>query len=191
MTHPLLGFKSVFKVADRVFISSGAYNFFFDEDAELGMITPSWAEDCPGRTGWTQFTLCLSSKINKNEMKLYLAGVDPTLLIFLRKLRHLDIDLPDASFAVRRIDLGPDLIRLDRHWSTGSVVTSQYLLVRRPIAAHPEEKKRPNISRTEVVLAFPLESDGSPKIHFQKVHAFLPIREYGFSVRRRRLSINS
>ncbi|KAJ7032739.1 hypothetical protein C8F04DRAFT_645308 [Mycena alexandri] len=177
-----IGFKSVFKVADKVSISSGPYTFFFDKRAELGMITPSWDDDCRGREGWTQFTLCLSNAIDKGQLKLYLSDVDPTLLIFLRKLRHLDIDLHDASFAVQRIDLGSGLIRLDRHdRNTGFILTSQYLLVKRLVAASVGEKKRPNILQTEIVLAFPVESDGSPKIHPQAVHAFLPIRNYGFS----------
>jgi hypothetical protein len=180
----LAGFKSVFKVADKVFISSGPYKFSFDKHAELGMITPTWEEDCPGREHWTQFTLHLSNTIDKAQLNLYLSDVDPTLLIFLRKLRHLDIDLHNASFDVERVDLEPGLVRLLRHErSTGSILTNQYLLVNHFIKTSAAEKKRPNISRTEIVLAFPLELDGSPKISKQAVHAFLPIRKYGFSVR--------
>ncbi|KAJ7188854.1 hypothetical protein C8R46DRAFT_1055959 [Mycena filopes] len=175
-------FKSVFKVADKVFISSGPYTFSFDKHAELGMITPSWAKDCPGREGWTQFTLHLSNTVAKEQLKLYLADVDPTLLLFLRKLRHLDLNLHDTSFTVQRYDLGSGLIRLDREdRRTGALATSQYLLVKSVLTALPTEKKRPNASRTELVLAFPLDWDGSPKIQAQAVHAFLPIRKYGFS----------
>lgn len=189
MTHLLAGFKSVFKVADKVFISSGPYKFYFDKHAELGMITPSWAEDCPGREGSTQFTLQLSGTVDKKQLKEYLADVDPTLLLFLRKLRYLDLDLHDARFAVERVDLATSgLIHLRRHdRSAGSRTTSQYLLVKRVIAACSGERKRPNISQTEIVLAFPVRLNGSPKIRRQAVHAFLPIRDYGFSVRRRLL----
>ncbi|KAJ6593332.1 hypothetical protein B0H19DRAFT_1246120 [Mycena capillaripes] len=177
-----IGFKSVFKVADKVFISSRPYRFSFDKHAELGMITPAWAEDCPGREGWTQFTLHLANTIDKAQLKLYLADVDPTLLIFLRKLRHLDIDLNNSSFVVQRLDLQSGLIRLHRHDRlTGVHVESQYLPVNRLIKTSSGEKKRPNIPETEVVLAFPLELDGSPNISPQAVHAFLPIRKYGFS----------
>ncbi|KAJ6491690.1 hypothetical protein C8R47DRAFT_976213, partial [Mycena vitilis] len=177
-----IGFKSVFKVADKVFISSGLYKFFFDKGFELGMITPCWAEDCPGREDWTQFTLHLSNTIDKEQLKRYLSDVDPTLLLFLRKLRHLDFDLGNTSLVAERLDLESGLTQL-RHYDrrTGSGGITQYLPVRGVIAAASGEKKRPNITDTEVVLVFPLEQDGSPKISARAVHAFLPIREYGFS----------
>ncbi|KAJ7655660.1 hypothetical protein DFH06DRAFT_1046179 [Mycena polygramma] len=177
-----IGFKSVFKVADKVFISSGPYKFFFDKLLELGMLTPCWAEDCPGLKDWTQFTLHLSDEIDKEHLEGYLRDVDPTLLMFLRKLRRLDIRLNDASFVVERLDSDSGLIQLDhqnRH--TGCSITSKYLPVKGVIKIGATEKKRPGIFDTEVVLVFPLESDGSPKITAQAVHAFLPIRKYGFS----------
>jgi hypothetical protein len=130
------------------------------------MITPTWTEDCPGREDWTQFTLHLSNTIDQARLKLDLSGVDPTILIFLRKLRCLDIDLHGANFVVRRVDSEADsnLIQLLRHDRTGPILTSKYLLVKRLIKTFAVEKKRPSISETEIVLAFPLELDGSPKI---------------------------
>ncbi|KAJ6590013.1 hypothetical protein DFH09DRAFT_1074494 [Mycena vulgaris] len=137
-----IGFKSVFKVADKVFISSDPYKFSFDKHAELGMITPSWEEDCPGRRNWTQFTLQLSDTIDKKELESYLSDIDPTLLLFLRKLRSLHIDLGTVRFAVVREDLESNVIQL----SHGITTPDQYLLVKQ-----------------------------------LSVHAFLPIRKYGFS----------
>lgn len=39
-----IGFKSVFKVADQVWITSGPYSFKFDATKPLGMIAPVWEE---------------------------------------------------------------------------------------------------------------------------------------------------
>ncbi|KAJ7655665.1 hypothetical protein DFH06DRAFT_1132757 [Mycena polygramma] len=179
-----IGFKSVFKVADKVFVSSGPYKFFFDKDVELGMITPSWADDCPGAEDWTQFTLHLVNTIDREQLLQYLRDVDPTILMFLRKLRHLDIDLGNTNLVVERRDLDSGLISLRRHdRNAGVIVKSDYLPVKGTIAVTSAERKRPNILSTEVVLAFPVRTDGSPKVQAQAVHAFLPIRKYGFSCR--------
>ncbi|KAJ7503102.1 hypothetical protein B0H11DRAFT_1987795 [Mycena galericulata] len=175
-----IGFKSVFKVADKVFISSGPYKFVFDKHAELGMITPSWAKDCPGRQYWTQFTLQLSSTIDRAQLESYLSNIDPTLLLFLRKLRCLQIDLGVVKFKVQRIDTESGIVSL-RRVSGDQIADSPYLLIKRFVKTYAEEKKRPNITRTEIILGFPLASDGSPQISGQSVHAFLPIRKYGFS----------
>ena len=63
-----IGFKSVFKLANIVTISSSAYTFKFDRDAMLGIIAPIWLESCELRLpGWTQFQLLLSQ--GKNDTK--------------------------------------------------------------------------------------------------------------------------
>ncbi|KAJ7725654.1 hypothetical protein DFH07DRAFT_931477 [Mycena maculata] len=173
-----IGFKSVFKVADKVFISSGPYKFIFDKHAELGMITPSWAENCPSRQDWTKFTLQLSNG-TPTQLKLYLdQNINSTLLLFLRKLRCLEIDTGLIKFVVQRMDLEPNVVTL-RRGSGPNVSGSSYLLVKRVVETRPGEKKRSNITQTEIVLGFPLQSDGGPKIGQQAVHAFLPIRNYG------------
>lgn len=146
------------------------------------MITPSWAEDCPGRQNWTRFTLQLSNTTDSAQLESYLLDIDPTLLLFLRKLRCLTIDLGAVKFTVQRMDPQPNVVSL-RRISGYQVTDSPYLLVKRFVDSYAMEKKRPNVSQTEIILAFPLSRDGSPKIIKQSVHAFLPIREYGFSVR--------
>ena len=40
-----IGFKSVFKLANRVHIRSPPYYFQLDQTRQLGMITPQWDED--------------------------------------------------------------------------------------------------------------------------------------------------
>lgn len=39
-----IGFKSVFKVADMVWVSSGNATFRFDRDSVLGMNVPIWRD---------------------------------------------------------------------------------------------------------------------------------------------------
>lgn len=148
------------------------------------MITPCWEEDCPGRQHWTQFTLQLSDTIDKTQLESYLSHIDPTLLLFLRKLRSLEIDLGTVSFVVQRLEGTSGVVRLLRYNQPSTIaVTSQYLLVKRLVKTSSGEKKRHNISESEIILAFPLGSDLGPSIAEQFVHAFLPIRTYGFSVR--------
>ncbi|KAJ6631464.1 hypothetical protein B0H10DRAFT_1978899 [Mycena sp. CBHHK59/15] len=175
-----IGFKSVFKVANKVYISSDPYKFMFDKTAELGMITPSWADDAPGRDGWTQFTLHLSDATNKFDIASRLFEVGPTLLLFLRQLRHLKIVVGNKSVDIRRFDRkAQDIIHLKVVRNSVESL-HRYLTVKSSVKT-PLEKKRSGISQSEIVLAFPLSIRGGPKIHPQDVHAFLPIRPYGFS----------
>lgn len=75
------------------------------------------------------------------------------------------------------------------HFSSGPSIMNlaenddvkQYLVWRHTAEKLPPETRRPGMSRSEVVLAFPLCQDGqTPEIAPQSVYAFLPIRQYGF-----------
>ena len=44
------------------------------------------------------------------------------------------------------------------------------------------EEKREGVSSSEIVLAFPVTRDEHPVISDQNVHAFLPLRPFGFNV---------
>jgi hypothetical protein len=60
-----IGFKSVFKAATIVWVSSGNYSFKFDKSKPLGMIAPIW-DDFPVKvkSGFTSFYLQLSDDYN-------------------------------------------------------------------------------------------------------------------------------
>ena len=58
-----IGFKSVFKAADVVWISSREFTFKFDKTKFLGMVTPIWADfPEPTRPGCTSIYLQLSTR---------------------------------------------------------------------------------------------------------------------------------
>lgn len=45
-----------------------------------------------------------------------------------------------------------------------------------------DDEKRKGLSRSDIVLAFPVSDDDTPIIANQDVYAFLALRSYGFSV---------
>ena len=191
-----IGFKSVFKIADVVWISSQAYTFKFDRSAQLGMIAPIW-EAFPGHTqaDHSQFYLQLSkekdSQAEKDLIK-QLRSFDSTLLLFLRKLKKIEIFINDRDWKKRfnnhvtRTNThahGGELITINKNWTKTKKAdeTLQYFVARHVTSDMPIEPKRKGMALSEVVLAFPFV-ENKPAFHMQKAYAFLPIRDSGFRV---------
>lgn len=59
----------------------------------------------------------------------------------------------------------------------------KYFMVEHLTKTYNNEEKRKGIVESKIELAFPLLNNGTPKIERQDVHAYLPLRDYGFSVR--------
>jgi hypothetical protein len=184
-----LGFKSVFKVADVVHISSASFNFSFDKLQTLGMITPRWDERYPIRRGWTAFHLHFSPSYDIASLLNRLEDVKPNLLLFLRKLKSLTLktNLPSRGLVgdveiLRNDDPEDKSVTIERYESNSRVFSQKLLLVDCKVIMNLREPKRRGIIESNVVLAFPLDSNGSPKIAPQDVHAFLPLRSFGFYV---------
>lgn len=178
----------MFKVADVVHISSGPYTFKLDRKEELGMITPIWTPSLAMIPGSTVFTLDLSKSADPEALAAHLKDIKPSLLLFLRKLRSLTIQGPldhhghHATIEIRREDIGPDLVSLRRVYN-GKSSADKYFMVSQIAETFTEEKKRLKVIGSTIVLAFPLIDSEEPKIDDQAVHAFLPLRSYGFKVR--------
>jgi hypothetical protein len=185
-----IGFKSVFKVSDVVWISSGHYSFKFDKKETLGMIAPIWAKFPEGQqppAGYTSILLQLADDYDPEKLVAELQSLDPRLLIFLRNLRQINVrTLMSArgswSSSLRRCDVpslapGETSVQLwhDLERSSLKVVSSL-------IRALPPDPKRPGCRESEILLAFPINNSREPSIVPQKVYAFLPIRDYGFKV---------
>ena len=182
-----IGFKSVFKVADVIWISSRGYNFKLDKrNKPLGMITPIWAEfPRTARPKWTSFYMQFSETYDKEEVVRDIKSLDPRMLIFLRRLRkiHLRVIQNGRTWEthLRRTD-GDEkqglVISLTR-----DVESLRYLVRRHIIGELPFEEKRPGCSESEVLLAFPI-ADTAKTQHCnpQSVYAFLPIGDCGFKV---------
>jgi len=179
-----IGFKSVFKVADEVWIYSQEYEFKFDRTEKLGMIAPIVEDFLAGkRTGWTSFYIKLRKDYNYRELIQDLESLDARLLIFLRRLLTIDITIVDDDGIKTEKKLtrtegdidGQEAVRLsqdDTHLS--------YVVMRHVAENLPQEKKRDGVKRSELLLAFPLDEGNEPIIAPQDVFAFLPIRDYGF-----------
>lgn len=194
-----IGFKSVFKIADIVWIQSGYYSFKFDKYAKLGMIAPIWTPfPYQPKAGYTSMYLQLAEDCDTSELVNDIKSLDPRLLIFLRKLREINITVQETPSVMWKTTLGrkdvesiedeeEELISLLQDGDSRS-----YKIIRHPISDLPLEPKRPDCHESEILLAFPLRRSLSiveePLIASQKVYAFLPIRDYGFKVSMFRLT---
>jgi len=183
-----IGFKSVFKVAQVVWISSGYYSFKFDKNEKLGMIAPNWA-DFPGPrlVGYTSILLQLSADYDPRQLIAEMKSLDPRLLVFLRQLRQINIK---SKFTIGRTSKSV-LGRQDISDKTDGLKTVRLLhnkassslkIFRYPVVNLPPDSKRPSCTVSEILLAFPTTESGEPSVESQNVYAFLPIRDYGFKV---------
>lgn len=185
-----IGFKSVFKIADVVSICSGHYSFKFDKNQKLGMIAPIWSEFPDFRLPQnTSMLLQLPADYDTGELENELESLDPRLLIFLRKLRQINVNCYGSfgktwTSTFRRDDdwlslEGEGLINL-KH----DAASSSFEVIRFPIYDMPTDPKRLDCAASEILLAFPVTIGDQLQIRSasQKVYAFLPIRDYGFRV---------
>ena len=182
-----IGFKSVFKAADIVWISSREYEFQFDRTNFLGMVTPVWAT-FPESTapGWTSMYLRLSKDYEEQTLRDELIAFDLHLLIFLRRIKEINISIGSRSGqthikTVRKDEQERDKDRIILLRSDDN--TFEYIIRTFAITDLPNEPKRPNWTQTKILLAFPsINRLEKPRVIPQKIYAFLPIRNYGFKV---------
>ncbi|KAF7978389.1 hypothetical protein HWV62_779 [Athelia sp. TMB] len=182
-----IGFKSVFRVADVVHIASGKYMFRLDRREELGMITPIWNEKSPGTIlkGWTSFHLELARSENPKEMAARLVELSSSLLLFLRRLRSLSVTIKLGDRRLDRVIVikcthKNQLAHVEKI-DNGVVSSQRFFMMKTLTPTYPDSKQRLGITKSEIILAFPINDSGEPHISPQPVHAFLPLRHYGFS----------
>ena len=179
----LVGFKSVFTVADVVWVLSYPYTFKFDKRQPLGMIAPIATNERAPSLGWTSLVLDLSPLIQRQELVKRLQDISPSLLLFLRKLRRVDVKIDGRVMQLEMTTTGDGITQLKR--SAGPAVRiSNYMLFEYTLPAYGHDEKRPHITQSEIVIAFPVTQDVEPVEREQEVHAFLPLRNYGFRVGR-------
>lgn len=187
-----IGFKSVFKVADIVHISSSAYSFRFDSSELLGMITPI-TESFPSAQyieGQTQMLLDLKGTSELRSINKDLHEIEPQLLIFLRKLQKIIIHTPlvNREFEAEKTKYdeefkGETMKLWRKELPRKKEAITKYLIVRRAAGNLPLDSRRDGVTETEIVLAFPISEYGQPLLKSQDTYAYLPIGNYGFCVR--------
>jgi hypothetical protein len=183
-----IGFKSVFKAADAVWISSRAFKFKFDKTCPLGIITPLWSEfPEPTEPEWTSIYLQLSDDFDQNTLLHELLDFDASLLVFLRRIKeiNIEIDVPDHTGRAQKLSR-VDLHKKNSHFTVLHTANEEitYLILSHVIKSLPAEQKRPNWGHTNISLGFPIgKASEEPKIVPQSVYASLPIRNYGLRVR--------
>jgi len=165
-----IGFKSVFMVANKVHICSNGFQFGFNYDKSntKTMIIPEWINDDPNFVDPTQTNIVLYLKPGMgDEISEYFKEIHPSLLLFLRKLKVIEIE----------DEIHHEHYKYEKREDNWKVVKKK-LKVLNDI----EEGRRKDIDKTEIVLAFPLKKYGSPDVSSEQfVFAFLPIRKYGFN----------
>jgi hypothetical protein len=185
-----IGFKSFFKIAVAIHISSRGFSFKFDSRRLCGMIDPEWVEfpKHHEQPGTTQFLLQLAPDAPKARIKSDLQAFDPIQLLFIRRLRTAEVSVDGEVVTVIREDFEEfqgyngevRRITVSKPGSQTQIVTN-YMIVSNKIKVTHGSSKRVGIQETEVALGFPFTSD-SPVIHPQNAHNFLPIRKTSFFV---------
>ncbi|OAP55444.1 hypothetical protein AYL99_10417 [Fonsecaea erecta] len=176
-----IGFKSVFKAADVVWISSNCYTFKFDKRQVLGMIAPIWEPfPEPSTPSMTSMLLHLSPDYDVRRLLSDLKEFDPRMLMFLRRLRTVTITIRDGE-RVWKTSFSKNVGT--SHGETAIELTRDGEITKYLVSSHtarnlPFESKRPGTSDSQILLAFPDITD--QPLMSQKVYAFLPIRDYGF-----------
>jgi hypothetical protein len=181
-----IGFKSVFKVADVVWVQSGFYSFKFDRRQKLGMITPIWST-FPDKNlkGFTSILLQLSADYDEADLLRELKTFEPRLLIFLNRLKEINISISQENGRVWQTNLS----RSDYPGYLGEyqqvnlrqdAMDMEYTVTKFIVGDLPSNAKRPGSSTTTIWLAFPTTQTGQRDVPSQSVYAFLPIRDYGF-----------
>jgi len=183
-----IGFKSVFMVADKVQIYSNGFQFQFNHTKEsplwnkwghATMLIPEWVDDVPDFVDVKQTNIILYIKPElRDKISEYIEEIHPSLLLFLKKLRVIELYEKDKN-KVRKIELyerdGIVEIVYGEKRSFWKVVRKTF-----KVPDNIREEKREGVKEREIILAFPLKEDFSSDASVQEVFAFLPVRKYGF-----------
>lgn len=198
-----IGFKSVFKVAQKVLIQSHPFSFVFEhtretDDDGLGMVTPdnADAEEAPPGVR-TRMVLTLKDSIKFDHLVSEFRSIPDTLLLFLRQLQLLTVEFhPQAGkqssehYAKRETRHGSlytTFLTKSTHAQTEPLksekkfYTTKTALHDLPYDEARLDKKGNSIAHATVVLAFPVDDMDTPVLEQQHTFAFLPLRRVGFN----------
>ena len=205
-----IGFKSVFKIANKVYVKSEPYSFSFhylpnSRASGLGMITPICEDYDDMPASGTRIILTEIKDTSFEELQKEFERIPDTLLLFLNTLKVLVVrfQLKDRIKETRYVhtvvgsDKFQDINITKVEYSAqnrscvypGSKSTRSlrfYVAEKRVDGLPPDEARKTaegeHITSSTVVLAFPVSKNNEPKIKEQHVYAFLPLRKAGFPV---------
>lgn len=198
-----IGFKSVFKIAQKVHIQSGPFSFAFshtreDDDDGLGMITPfhESSEELPVGVR-TRMTLTLLDSTKFKELASEFQAIPDTFLMFLSRLQRLSIELyqPDNKHTAIQYSKRETkenglyttfLAKTTREDMEESFSEQKYYTMKSDLHNLPFDEARTDkegnsIDWATVVLAFPVDEHDEPFLEEQYTYAFLPLRRVGFN----------
>ncbi len=186
-----IGFKSVFKVSDRPAIFSNGYRFYFrrlDDEDVTEYIIPHWIDDVELKNYPLKFqnnthtTLFLPFDKSKKEEKIRrlrqdIKQIEPILLLFLNRLDQIKIYENNKQIV--------DTTKSSKKSENIKVVTikndqekDKYYIFKKTIDVDAtldevsgKEGKRKNVTKREIILAFPDEKNGTKE---DRIFAFLP-----------------
>ncbi|MCC7134709.1 MAG: DUF3883 domain-containing protein [Gemmatimonadales bacterium] len=182
-----IGFKSVFTVSNAPEIHSNGFHFRFDRRDEanlLGYVVPEWCEP-PEEAKPETTAIVLPAAQGYEFSKETLEDLDARLLLFLSKLREIELLHGDERTTFRRRDrkgLSVLTTEIARPGAEPKIDECRFVRVSVDFSMEkvPDEK-RPEISTSSVVLAFPVDASGAADPQpASQVFAFLPIRQVGF-----------
>lgn len=182
-----IGFKSVFKISDSPKIISNGFQFEFrrSDGSNLGYIVPYWLPSIPEYANSSVTNIILPLRADARERLNLFDEIDPTLILFLRKLQRIEIidEVNDNLKTVTKSG-GEGLVTIDyqdqnQYWR---VIRATFKV---PQEITDQEPRREDVRSTEIVLAFPVSGAGHP-INIQNlsnsdVFAFLPVKTCGFN----------
>lgn len=182
-----IGFKSVFQVSNTPEIHSNGFHFRFDmsdPEQHLGYIVPNWVSPDPSLAA-DGTTIVLPAKKGEEFSASVLSELDPRLLLFLRKLRQINLRMPDEEISMRCVDDDGMVILEATRLVAGAPQMDQrgrFLRVATAVAMDSvPDDKRPLVNESELILAFPISDAGKALAAPDcATFAFLPIRNFGF-----------
>jgi len=179
-----IGFKSIFKVTNEPEIYSNGYQFKFDRskaDDLLDYVVPHWIEEPKVKID-DYTTLLIPAKPQKKFDNTYLKDISNTLLLFLQKLRIIEVHTNEKHIKYIREDNG-SIITLTT--MENDIQVAQQRLIKTVLSVDMSdlnEQKRQGVLATDIVLVFPIDDQNNAQpIENCETFAFLPIRSFGFN----------
>jgi hypothetical protein len=194
-----IGFKSVFNIANRAHIRSHPYYFQLDQTRELGMITPQWDEDFfddyeqEHQTTIVLDHICDQLKNFSDALREDIDAIVPELMLFMRRIEQLHLKLfksssddePVISKLFHRVGWTPDSGIVSIKEVNANTMCRLYKH-RTTIDFKGIEPRRPGITKTPLVLAFPVKKEwGKHKPYIREQNlafAYLPLGDFKFKV---------